>query len=548
MCGIVGIWSNSDIKLQQKHTSIVLDKQHHRGPDNRQKITIDDITLGHNRLSIIDLSAKANQPFISNCKRYYIIFNGEIYNYIELKKDLDYRFKTHSDTEVLLASYIAYGDRCLAKLNGMFAFAIYDKQQKILFCARDRIGEKPFVYSTYNNNFYFASELAALYSIGIFPDTKDEIGIHYSYLRNYRHIPEPYTKYQHIKRLEPAYAIIIKDRKIIKKWCYWEPTMDYDSSITKSDVYHIIDDAVKIRQRADVEVATLLSGGVDSSVITALMVKHGLKPKAFTLRSDDDELARAKTIAKLLNISLQVFEYDKNFQQHLAQEMFTIYGEEVRLLPLTHAARLYQQIAKENIKVVLNGNGADEIFYGYDGSNKQLLFSDMLRIVELLPKSFLKMFVKIFSSNKNLALLFTLAQMKNNKRKGFLYQQEAAQKGLTNHNYNSLCDFWSDKVKAKYYIDHANWLGLISEDAHSITIAGDLPAMMYNIETRAPFLDHRVVELAFKIDAHRKIAKKNGKANNKLILKQAFENILPKKVLYASKKGFGYGIKDNIMN
>ena len=221
MCGIVGAWSKNSIEIQEDYVCTILKKQYHRGPDNSSLYTIDDITLGHNRLAIIDLNQNANQPFVSNCDRYSIVFNGEIYNYIELKKNLDYKFKTSSDTEVLLASYLKYGEKCIEKFNGMFSFAIYDKDEKTLFCARDRIGKKPFIYSEHSSGFYFASELSALFSIGVFSDEKDEIGKAYSFLRNYRHVPEPHTKYKEIKRLEPAHAMIIKNQKIVKKWCYW---------------------------------------------------------------------------------------------------------------------------------------------------------------------------------------------------------------------------------------------------------------------------------------------------------------------------------------
>ncbi|MGA1941030.1 asparagine synthase (glutamine-hydrolyzing) [Arcobacter sp. YIC-310] len=543
MCGIVGIWSDYSIQIQEKYVNKILAQQFHRGPDNSSKITLDNITLGHNRLAIIDLNQNANQPFISNCGRYSLVFNGEIYNYLELKKELKYEFKTCSDTEVLLASYIKYGEKCIERFNGMFSFALYDKQEKTLFCARDRIGKKPFVYTEHSSGFYFASELAALFSIGIFDDTPDEIGIAYSYLRNYLHIPEPYTKYKSLRRLEPAHAMIIKKQKIVKKWCYWTPSFEYDHNLKKDDVYNIIDDAVRIRERSDVEIATLLSGGVDSSIITGLMVKHGLKPKAYTLKADEEELSRAKRVAKLFDVPLKVFKYDRDLQEELYHKMMTIYGEEVRLLPLTHAARLYEQISKENIKVVMSGIGADEIFYGYDGANKQLLFSDIVKMIEFLPNSFLKIFEKIFSFRVDFKLMFELAQKENHKRKGYLYGNEAKEKGLNDFDYSALIDFWSERITTNNYIDNSNWIGLMSENAHSITISSDLPPMLYSIESRAPFLDYRVVEMAFKIDAHRKIARKNGRANNKLILKQAFEGLVPDEILYAKKKGFGYGIK-----
>ncbi len=177
-----------------------------------------------------------------------------------------------------------------------------------------------------------------------------------------------------------------------------------------------------------------------------------------------------------------------------------------------------------------------------------MLFSDIVKFLEVLPKGLLSGFEKIFSSSKELKLLFELAQRENARRKGYLYKKEADGKGLNNHDYSQLLNYWADKVNATSYIDSANWLGLITENAHSITISSDLPAMMYSIETRAPFLDYRVIELALRIDAHRKISKKSGRANNKLILKQAFEYLIPEHILYASKKGFGYGIKNEKFN
>lgn len=545
MCGIAGAWSRN-IQHDYAVVNKILKAQHHRGPDNRDITSVNGVTLGHNRLAIIDLTDAANQPFKSVCGRYVIVFNGEIYNYLELKKNLDYPFITSSDTEVLLAAYIQFGTACLANLNGMFAFAIYDLQQDLLFCARDRVGKKPFVYSEHHTGFYFSSELSALFSTGVFSSEADDIGLGYSQLRNFRHIPEPYTRYKAIRRLEPAHAMLIRNQKIEKKWCYWAPSCDYDTAINTDDVFSTIDNAVRLRERSDVEIATLLSGGVDSSIITGLMVNHGLKPKAFCLKSDDEELGRARLVAEQFNVPLQVFHYDKELQEKLYAQMTAIYGEEVRLLPLTHAARLYQVIASENIKVVMTGIGADEIFYGYDGANRQLLFSDMVKFLEVLPKKLLRTFEVICSSSHEFKLLFQLAALENSKRKGFLYAQEAQLKGLDNYDYNLLLDSWAERVITNSYIDSANWLGLITENAHSITISSDLPAMMFGIETRAPFLDHNVIELALRIDAHRKISKLHGRPNNKLILKKAFADLLPKEILNASKKGFGYGVKHDL--
>lgn len=545
MCGISGLYSK-DLPSREMLdvVSSMVNTQFHRGPDNEEVLAINEnLCFGHNRLAIIDLSSHGNQPFVSHCGNYYVTYNGEIYNYLELKSNLDYEFRTQSDTEVLLAAYIKYGFECVNRFNGMFAFSIYDRKKDLLFCARDRIGEKPFVYSEFSKGFIFASELPAIVNTGLVSTVPDEVGIAYSKLRNYLHVPEPFTSYKSIRRLEPAHCMVVRNGVIEHKWLYWKPDFTYDKMISTEEVYNVIDEAIRLRERADVGIATLLSGGVDSSLITAQMIKHGLNPVAYTMKSDDEELNRATAVAKQLNIKLKIFQSNPDMQRILWDKMTRIYGERINLYPLTLGARLFKSIQEDDIKVVMVGNGADEIFYGYDGANLQLLYSDILRFIDVLPNKMLTLLSKICTKNKRLSQLFQMATMANQNRKAILYRDEAEIKRY-HGDFGELLEYWGQFCNSDKYIDVANWTGLMSENAHSVTIAGDLPSMLYSVETRAPFLDHNVVELAFKIDAHRKISRKKGVRQNKLILKEAFINTLPEYILFGKKKGFGYGLKE----
>lgn len=542
MCGLFAIWADKyDVRMTAAKKAVKI--QAHRGPDHQQIDDYGQITFAHNRLSIIDISVDANQPISSRCGMYSIIFNGEIYNYLELRSETDYEYRTSSDTEVILALYIKHGTDCLKYLNGMFAFAIYDRTRNLIFCARDRVGEKPLLYSEAANIFMIASELPAIASSGLLKLSEDPIGISYSTLRNLRHIPEPYTKYREIRRLEPAHAMIIKDKKIVKKWCYWSFDTKCESSITREDVASIIEDSVRIRERADVEVGALLSGGVDSSIICGLMAKHGLYPNAYTLHSDEEELSRAKYVSQLFKIPLHIINFSEVEQQAMRKNFASTYGEEVRLTSLGHAGQLYSRIRDDNIKVVMTGVGADEIFFGYDGTRRQLIFSDLLTLVEKLPTFWLEKFSSLFRSHSSLELLWSMARLENSKRKGFLYNREALRKGYGDEfDYGAIFEYWANLFPFENYIESSNFMGLILENAHSITISSDLVPMHFSVEARAPFLDHRVIELGFKIQAKYKTSSYIGKVNNKRILKEAFSTLLPPEILYAKKKGFGYAL------
>lgn len=265
MCGIMGF------NFQTNHPWL-LRLLHHRGPDNASKVEFDKFTLIHNRLSIVDHNSKSNQPFKSSCGRYTIVFNGEIYNYKELKNKLknEHDFITDSDTEVLLYLYIKYDKECLKYLRGMFAFAIYDKVKDRLFCARDRVGIKPFIYYFKDGKFIFGSELNSIFSL---LDTKPKINQEsiLQYLK-YLYIPYPNTIFEHIYKLSPAH-ILIYENKSIKIEKYWDSDsfIGKNNGLTESEILCKLDilfnESIKLQMISDVELCSFLSGGIDSSLI-----------------------------------------------------------------------------------------------------------------------------------------------------------------------------------------------------------------------------------------------------------------------------------------
>ena len=274
MCGIAGIIGAFDTH----QLDAMLLSQHHRGPDATGKYSDANFAaLGHNRLAIIDLSAQSNQPFLDSSGRYVLVFNGEIYNYIELKKELQghYTFKTDSDTEVLLAAFIIYGHQCLQKLNGMFSFAIWDNQDKKLFAARDRFGVKPFFYSIKNNSFYFSSEIKAIHAAGISKIPNEKVWASYFAYGSYGNPDE--TFWEEILQLPGGHFLEFQNKQLVlKKWYFFEEEVaKQPKNLTykqaKDHYLALLKDSINLRFRADVPVGFNISGGLDSSVLLALV-------------------------------------------------------------------------------------------------------------------------------------------------------------------------------------------------------------------------------------------------------------------------------------
>ena len=348
----------------------------HRGPDDAGIWQSPDgtLSLGHRRLSIVDLSAAGRNPMTWREGRYWITYNGEVYNFQALRTTLEAggaRFISQTDTEVILAAYERWGSDCFAKFNGMFALAIWDTAARRLVLARDRLGKKPLYYATYHGRFAIASELKAFAADSRFPRVVDRQAVAH-YLR-YGYIPAPLTIYQHARKLEPAHFATVEDGEVSVQR-YWDPFNHHDGAVpdtperAEQQLEQLLADAVGRRMVADVPVGAFLSGGIDSSLIVALMQEQAQSPvKTFTIRFDDpeyDESVHAATVAR----HLRTDHYEQRCTEHemleIAHMLPDIFDEpfgDSSAIP----TYLVSRTARQQVTVALSGDGGDELFFGY---------------------------------------------------------------------------------------------------------------------------------------------------------------------------------------
>ena len=379
MCGIAGIIGQ---KASEKDLNKMLLAQKHRGPDFTGTYINKNVALGHNRLSIIDTSANANQPFISNDKRHILCFNGEIYNYLELKTELQisYDFITVSDTEVLLAAYIEWGESCLHKLNGMFSFSIWDTQENTLFAARDRFGVKPFYYAFKEDSFYFASEIKTLFAGGIQKKTNDSVWANYFAYGSYGMPNE--TFWDGVNQLPGGYFLYLKKGKIkTKRWYVFEEEIKkHQQSLSFEEVKtiykNLLEDSIKLRFRSDVPIGFNVSGGLDSSTLLALVNKNekGKNINAYTFytnNSNYDELPWVEALLKHTKNPLQKVRFDANQVKEFSNTISSYQDEPFGGVPTMAYAEIFKTARKDGVIVLLDGQGMDEQWAGYDYYLKQ---------------------------------------------------------------------------------------------------------------------------------------------------------------------------------
>lgn len=555
MCAIGGIYLLPGSPLDMaRHLNAMIKIQDHRGPDCNDLWFSDDRALGlcHNRLAILDLTKAGKQPMQSVDRRFTIVFNGEIYNYLELRKQLiakGSQFRTNSDTEVLLEGYRHWGEGMLAKLRGMFSFALYDQVDTSLFCARDRVGKKPFVYAQTDQGFVFASEIPAVRQVKGVDTTHDQDAIAAMLLRNLRHIPDPHTAYKGIKRLRAGHAMCVRRGRIEKIWRYWTPTPS-TKPITPQQLRAILEESIELRMRADVPVGALLSGGVDSSAIVAMMRHHSTKPiytYALGFDRDDEDLRRARQMAQLLGTIHKECYFDPDEQWQNFNHLIGIYGEPIMLLPLLHTFELCRVMHNDGIKVAMSGNGADELFYGYTGHIRTLKLSrwlDRLAFMHHLLKPLAGGRFAVLSASPGRRKAAFYKSLASNEW-GALFTEEA-KSHLANRAAEEM-EYWGDLCPSKQFIDESNFLGLMVENTHSVTIAGDLPAMAASIEMRSPFLDQEVVSFALATPVEKKIPSPSNPAWLKAILRESVADLIPHELLIAPKRGFGMGIQEDMV-
>ena len=567
MCGILGqinLGTTGDIdKIKFKKA---LDLQKHRGPDDSDIYMGDTFIFGHRRLSIIDLNSHAKQPMVSNDGNYVVVFNGEIYNYLEIKDELikkGYKFRTKSDTEVLLNSFIEYGIKCIEKFIGMFAFAIYDKTKNEFYIVRDRLGVKPLYYTKENNNIIFSSEIKSILELSRQKKELNTDAIS-SYL-SFRYPVLNDTFFKGIYSLPPAHYIKIS-KKGFELNEYWslvnkfsEQKNDFGEEYYIKRLKDLLEDSVKLRMRSDVAFGAFLSGGVDSSIITALMAQNSSKPiKTFTIGFSEDgynEFEYARIVSDIYKtdhreIILSADDYIDTMEKLI----------EFKCAPLSvpNEVPLYlmSKELKKYITVVLSGEGADEIFGGYGRifrspyDFERMKNIDNLNLTnnekEELSKNFIKKYgVKSFSNEiEHFLNIYSYTSFKD-KKKLLNIDLEKIEKKIEEKFLN----YFNEIKNETYY----NKILYIFEKVHLVGLLHrlDTTTMAASVEARVPFVDHRLVEFAFTIpfkyklkwiDERPKTLMSDKISENfdipKYILKKAYENELPKEILYRKKMGF----------
>lgn len=522
MCGISG-FNFQDEKLVKKMNNVI----RHRGPDGEGYYIDKNVSLGHRRLSIIDLKT-GQQPMTNEDKTIWIVFNGEIYNFQDLKLNLEkagHIFTTNSDTEVIIHAYEQYGFNCLQKFNGMFAFCIYDKKKSMLFLARDRFGKKPLYYYHLRNKFYFASEIKALLAIDDIQTTPNE-EIIYAYLHN-GYIPEDIapTFFQNIYKLMPSSYITLQTGKITIKPYYSLNINKIKTSINNDLVAfnkyrELLFDSVRLRLISDVPVGSCLSGGMDSSSIVSIMKHLGKSTihcfSAVYKEKDVDESKYINTVVKYFDVNDHLIKPDAHHLWHDIKRLVYHQDEPFESLS-SYAQWCVMKTASKYVKVVLDGQGGDETLAGYMPYLRNYLLGlfKQRKILTLLKEIILNWtnLIEFLKSMYN--VLFSHTDIT-----GFFRKKTSLKKGYYLNNFSGL------HQRMQYDLTHTIQKVLKYEDRNS---------MAFGIEARLPFLDYRLVEYVFSINENYKI--RNGWT--KYILRQSLKNILPEKIrLRKSKMGF----------
>lgn len=561
MCGITGLYAFNEVgRFNLINLQRTIDKVSHRGPDAQGSYFDDRIGLGHRRLAVIDTSIAANQPMFDAERRYVIIYNGEIYNYRELKRMLENRyhvkFTTHSDTEVLLYAYIHLREKCLDKLNGFFAFAVYDMRKQEIFLARDRFGIKPLYYYLDDDKFLFASEMRSIISFGI------EKSINFSSLMLYlqlNYIPAPFTILDGVHKLMAGHYIRIKRKDVEIKKYYHLPVPGKerpDSKIdAKNEIKKLLEDSVRQRLVADVPLGVFLSGGIDSSLITAIASRHKGDLNTFSIGYTAapyfDETKYARQVADYFGTFHHTFRLSRD---DLFQHVNDILEHIDEPFADSSAIPVYilSKYTREHMTVALSGDGADEVFSGY---NKHLAF------LQSQKKSMKNQLIR------NLGPVWGfLPQSRNNPVFNTFRQLDRYSRGLKTKGSDRYWIWASlmgdkqagkmilpDKIYSKHYDDLSNFKNEMTSGIsgefemnqilhtdmrlvlpNDMLYKVDMMSMAFGLEVRVPFLDHRLVEAAMVLPSEYKI----NPHQQKIILREILTEYIPGNLAQRPKHGF----------
>jgi len=535
MCGIAGIVSfdnNTDIKSKFLD---ILRTQNHRGPDDLNAAYHNNISLGHNRLSIIDLVG-GKQPMYSNNNGSMISFNGEIYGYEKLKSKTKYNYKTKSDTELILALYEEYDLSFLDFLPGMFAFAIWDFKKKKLILARDRFGEKPLYYAiSKNGEFIFASEIKAIIKSGLIDleISKEAIG---EYLQNLCVVND--SIYKNIKKLKPGFYIEFSEGKLIEKQFYNYPSTNHSISFEEGfeKFKYLFEKSLENQFISDVPLGVLLSGGLDSSYVASVGKKINPKIKTFTFNfSQDNNLDSeySKSVIdkfKINNIELS----DKGINiEEMLLKMNDIFDE-----PFADSSNiptyLITKEAKKYVKVLIGGDGADELLGGYDWRYLPYLNKNKKNV--FLKSLYFKILFKLLKKQES---YYSILRSKKFEFSSYLDAAHSTGKYFNNNQLQNLinCKPINKKI---YFSEEDNFNDFLKYDLcnylqNDILKKTDMTSMFNSIELRSPFLDYELSDFIISLPSNFKIEKNQTKR----ILKESSFNFLPNKVINRKKQGFG---------
>jgi asparagine synthase (glutamine-hydrolysing) len=553
MCGIAGIINFNDLPVSEFAIKQMTGTLSHRGPDAEGFFISNGIALGHRRLSILDLSTGANQPFFDNSGRYIIVFNGEIYNFNEVKLLLpEYNFKTTGDTEVLIAAFAKWGAPCIEHFKGMFAFAIWDTKEKSVTVARDRLGVKPLYYYQNNDTFIFASEIRSILSSGLVKRKIDPAGL-YEFL-SYQSIGYPITIIEGIQKLEAGSYMVVKNKKSIKK-VYWDVTnrqIDFDVSNKKlvtQHIYKLLSASVERRLISDVPVGAFLSGGIDSSVVVGLMANvSSARPNTFTISFDEkafDESPYADIIAKKFNtIHNNIRLKPDIFLDELENALDALdspSGDGINTYVVSKAIR------NAGITVALSGVGGDELFAGYPFFLQYLKLQQkgwlykgtgLLRQIVAMPLSInasnrsfrMQQIIKApFPSIENMypvSRQILSPELINSLT--FLGNKSVSYTALWAHLHSKQENI--EKLPLLSQVSVAEYLGYTQ---HTLLTDTDQMSMAVSLEVREPFFDQDLVEFIMAVPDAIKYPH-----YPKSLLVESVKPLLPDEIVHRKKQGF----------
>ena len=564
MCGIFGYLSSDPIP---DLCSEALSRISHRGPDESGQWQDSNVFLGIRRLSIIDV-AGGQQPIWNQEHSCCIVYNGELYNFLDLRQELaglGHIFRTRSDTEVILHAYEQWGSDCLRRFNGMFAFAIWDSRRRVLFLARDRIGEKPLYYYCDSRRFIFASEIKAILADQSVPRQLNSRGL--TNFLAFGHAVAPETIYQNVYKLLPGHYLITEPGSIrFRSVEYWDvgqdPQVPAGAVLSEDDyadrILSLLDDSVRRRLIADVPVGAFLSGGVDSSAVVALMKRHANGPvKTFSLGfkigGKYDELPDAYRVAKLLGTEHYELRLD---HADLVQTLRTLvyHYDEPFGDPAGFPVYQLSRFAREHVKVVLTGDGGDELFGGY----VRYALDQLASVYGLLPTALAEGRIpallqrvpklrRLASVARRLAITDPAARYSAwlthatpELRAQLLHPDVLA--AANGHDPSWAVSHYYRNLNGATAADHLNrmmYVDLKTLLADAYMEKTDKATMACSLEARSPFLDHRLVELAFQIPGRFKIRGRSTKR----ILKRGLRHLLPDGTLGRAKQGFAVPIE-----